>query len=168
MHDPHPLKEAKWSHIKPLACLTDAQIKAHLASYIEANKLPKGMSTVYYVLTPPAWRCASTAEAPPDTARPMKKRKKATKHSFCSYHGDINPGGLESGSPETILYGVIPWTAGGWGDGQLAAEDETRGSPNARTGDSTPPKKRNRRKQRAEKQSKRKKQKRESSKKPKS
>ncbi len=51
--DPHPLEEAKRHHIKAITCLTDAQIKTHLGEFIEENKLPKGLGTVYYVLTPP-------------------------------------------------------------------------------------------------------------------
>ncbi len=124
--DPKPLKEAKWSHIKAIACLTDAQIKAHLASYIEENKLPKGMSTVYYVLTPPGVAVCLDAGGPTGHCSTHEETEKSYEHSFCSYHGDVNPGAPEGGSAETILYGMIPWTAGGWGDGQLAAVDETQ------------------------------------------
>ena len=45
-------------------------------------------------------------------------------NSFCSYHSDINPGGLASGDANTILYAVIPWTAGGYGDGDLSGTDQ--------------------------------------------
>ena len=39
--------------------------------------------------------------------------------SFCSYHGYIGSGAA------TILYGMIPWTAGGFGDGHLSLPDES-------------------------------------------
>jgi len=45
------------------------------------------------------------------------------KNSFCSYHSDINEDNAVNGDKETVVYGVIPWTAGGVGDGQLAAMD---------------------------------------------
>lgn len=35
------------------ACLTDAQLRAELESYIAANKLPAGGGTIFYLLTPP-------------------------------------------------------------------------------------------------------------------
>ena len=134
--DPHPLNPNPFSKIKPITCLTDAQIKAHLNSFIEAHKLPKGLNTVYYVLTPPAVAVCldgggesghcSTFEEPTST--------KSYKNSFCSYHGDINPSNLEAGNGETILYGVIPWTAGGWGDGQLDEEDQFTEAPYCQDG----------------------------------
>lgn len=45
--------------------------------------------------------------------------------SFCSYHSAIssNP---ELGDANTILYAVIPWTAGGEGDYHLAPRDRTQ------------------------------------------
>lgn len=45
--------------------------------------------------------------------------------SFCSYHADISPTNQLIGDERTILYAVIPWTAGGLGDGHLVAEDQT-------------------------------------------
>ncbi len=45
-------------------------------------------------------------------------------HAFCSYHSDINPDGAADGDGNTILYAVVPWTAGGAGDGQLSAQDQ--------------------------------------------
>ncbi|MGA7703366.1 MAG: PKD domain-containing protein [Solirubrobacteraceae bacterium] len=45
--------------------------------------------------------------------------------SFCSYHSDIssNP---ESGDANTVLYAVIPWTAGGEGDYHLEKRDQSQ------------------------------------------
>ncbi len=39
----------------------------------------------------------------------------------------INPGGLPTGDGNTIVYGVIPWSAGGYGDGHLEREDQWPG-----------------------------------------
>ena len=43
--------------------------------------------------------------------------------SFCSYHSDISPTNLENGDGNTVLYAVIPWTAGGEGDYHFAESD---------------------------------------------
>lgn len=42
------------------------------------------------------------------------ERLKSYKQSFCSYHGAIG-----SGEGSTILYGAIPWTAGGFGTNEF-------------------------------------------------
>ncbi|HET7378732.1 MAG TPA: hypothetical protein VFJ24_01700, partial [Gaiellales bacterium] len=52
----------------------------------------------------------------------------AYKSSFCSYHSDINPSSAESGDANTVLYAVLPWTAGGAGDYKFAAADRTQGT----------------------------------------
>ncbi len=126
--DPDPLTSYPYFKTEAITCLTDAQVKAQLTSYIEENKLPKGMNTVYYVLTPPG--VAVCLDGGTETGHCSSYGKGAKKtesydNSFCSYHGDINPGGLESGDASTVLYGVIPWTAGGVADGQLAEVDRT-------------------------------------------
>lgn len=43
------------------------------------------------------------------------ERLKSYRKSFCSYHGAIG-----GGEGNTILYGAIPWTAGGVGNGEFA------------------------------------------------
>ncbi|HTA98727.1 MAG TPA: hypothetical protein VK730_13930 [Solirubrobacteraceae bacterium] len=48
---------------------------------------------------------------------------KSYKNSFCSYHSVMDTSN-SSGGENTILYGVIPWTAGGLGDKHLFEEDE--------------------------------------------
>ncbi len=123
--DPKPLEEAKRQHIKAITCLTDVQIKTHLNEFIEEHKLPKGMSTVYYVLTPPGVSVCLDSGGASGHCSSFAATVKSFEHSFCSYHGDVNPGSPESGGTETILYGVLPWTAGGVGDGQLAGLDQT-------------------------------------------
>jgi PKD domain len=123
--DPGPLEESKRHHIGPITCLTDTQIRTHLTEFIEHNKLPKGMSSVYYLLTPPGVAVCLDAGTETGHCSTFGTKTESYDNSFCSYHSDINPGGLETGDTNTILYGVIPWTAGGAGDGQLAANDQT-------------------------------------------
>ncbi len=142
--DPHPLKTDLVSKVGPLACLTDVQIREHLKFFIEQHHLPRGMNTIYYILTPPGvgvcldsggpkGHCSSFAET-----EEKKETEESKKNSFCSYHADINPSGLESGEESTVLYGVIPWTAGGWGDGQLNEEDEYKEAPYCQDGGFNP------------------------------
>ncbi|HTY97800.1 MAG TPA: hypothetical protein VMB91_12215, partial [Solirubrobacteraceae bacterium] len=118
--DPNPLKEWPFFHTKPITCLTNAQVKAQLETFITQHSLPKGMSTVYYILTPPGVGVCLDAGGETGHCSDFGKSEESYEDSFCSYHGDINPGGTETGDANTILYGVIPWIAGGWGDGQLA------------------------------------------------
>jgi len=119
--DPDPLQEELFSKIKPITCITDQQVREQLQAFIAQHSLPTGMSSIYYLLTPPgvtvcldgaATHCSDYEGAP------------GYKHSFCSYHSDINPGGTPTGDANTVLYGMIPWTAGGDGDGQLSEEDQ--------------------------------------------
>jgi hypothetical protein len=48
---------------------------------------------------------------------------KSYRDSFCSYHAAIDASS-SGGGENTILYGVIPWTAGGLGDRHLLENDE--------------------------------------------
>ncbi|HUA12053.1 MAG TPA: PKD domain-containing protein [Solirubrobacteraceae bacterium] len=127
--DPDPLTEAKAHNVKALACLTDTQIRAQLQSFISTHGASRGMNDVYYVLTPPGVTvCLDSGHASGHCSDYSVTEEEATSyaHSFCSYHSDINPGDLASGDGETVIYGVVPWTAGGAGDGQLAAVDRTQ------------------------------------------
>jgi len=85
------------------------------------------MGTIFYLLTPPGvtvcldggkatGHCSDYSGSPGEGSY---------ENSFCSYHSDINPGNPASGGPNTILYGVIPWTAGGLADGHLGGVDQT-------------------------------------------
>src|SRR5439155_12151367 len=56
-------------------------------------------------------------------------KSESYKNSFCSYHAAINPGASPVGGPDTVLYGVIPWSGGGVGDGQLALADQSEAYP---------------------------------------
>jgi hypothetical protein len=48
--------------------------------------------------------------------------------SFCSYHSDISPTNPEGGDGNTILYAVIPWTAGEQGDYHILPSERMPGS----------------------------------------
>jgi PKD domain len=106
-------------------CLTSVQLESQLASFISAHGLPKGMGSVYYLLTPPGVTvCLDAGTAAGHCSD--SSTKLSYEHSFCSYHADINPGGSASGDANTILYAAIPWTAGGAGDNFLEEADERR------------------------------------------
>jgi hypothetical protein len=105
-------------------CLTSTQLASELEAFIALYKLPKGLGTVYYLLTPPGVTvCLDGGKATGHCSDFSESSEESYENSFCSYHGDINPGGLASGDNNTILYGVIPWTAGGFGDYDLTAYD---------------------------------------------
>ncbi len=105
----------------PVSCLTDKQIRAELQKFIQDHSLPTGMGTIYYVLTPPGVSMCleSAGTSCSDYAGEPESTNPSYANSYCSYHSAIDPGPGEQGSTETILYGVIPWTAGGLGDGSL-------------------------------------------------
>ncbi len=141
--DPHPLEGESSPHKEPdaITCLTNAQIETELKLFIAAHKLPTGMGTIFYLMTPPGvtvctdgggakGHCSdfigTVAEIEKDEAEQIATPE-SYKNSFCSYHADINPGNPANGSPSTIIYAAIPWIAGGFGDGHLAAIDRTTG-----------------------------------------
>lgn len=127
--DPHPLKAGAlpWDS-GPITCLSDAQIQAELEKVIADHSLPKGMGSIYYVLTPPGVTDCLPEEAGvshcSDYAGLPEPTNPGYADSFCSYHSDVNPGNPAEGSAETILYAAIPWIAGGLGDFHLALADE--------------------------------------------
>jgi hypothetical protein len=136
------------SEYEPI-CLTDQQIRKELETFIVQHSLQKGMETIFYILTPPAvtvcldgggssGHCSdfigtmAEAEANENAKRVAEATKKAFvepesfksyKDSFCSYHSAIDASN-SSGGENTILYGTIPWTAGGLGDRQMISTDE--------------------------------------------
>jgi hypothetical protein len=112
-------------------CLTDAQLREQLLSFIATHDLPKGMSTVYYMLTPPnvavcvneaATSCSDYSLSKVEEEE-GERNSASYQASFCSYHSDINPDNAPEGDANTVLYVAIPWIAyvnawdcqdGGW------------------------------------------------------
>jgi PKD domain len=117
--DPHPLIIPKGVN-EEVTCLTDAQLREQLESFIATQKLPTGMGTAYYLLTPPGVTVCLDASATSCSDYKLSKteeehheRESASyKNSFCSYHADINSDNAREGDGSTILYAAIPWTAG--------------------------------------------------------
>jgi hypothetical protein len=135
--DPHPL--ALVDRIGPgntEVCLTDAQIRTELRAFIAAHGLQTGVRSIFYLLTPPAVTVCLQKEGELGTANHCSDHTgsveetatESYENSFCSYHSDFSNLTLENvTTPDanTILYGVIPWSAGGQGDYHLTRADRT-------------------------------------------
>lgn len=104
-------------------CLTSAQMAVALETFISLHDLPKGLGNVYYLLTPPGVTVCLDGGGSTGHCSDYSDNE-SYENSFCSYHADVNPGGLATGQADTIVYAVIPWTAGGYGDGDLRAVDQ--------------------------------------------
>jgi hypothetical protein len=107
-------------------CLTSAQVAAELERYVSSQGLPRGLGYVYYVLTPPGVTVCLDAGGNTGHCSDYANEKTSYDNSFCSYHAAIDPG-LPTGEANTIVYAVIPWTAGGYGDEDLTGVDRTPG-----------------------------------------
>ncbi len=143
--DPHPFAGGAPLMEGAPVCLSDARIRGELESFIQLHGLKKGMGTVFYMLTPPgvavcldaggvpAGHCSDFAGSISEVEKVEKEKEEkeakkeafvepanylSYKHSFCSYHGAIG-----SGDENTILYGAVPWTAGGEVDEHLLKAD---------------------------------------------
>jgi hypothetical protein len=136
--DPHPL--AVPDLIGPVVakkhtevCLTDAQLRTELKAFIAAHSLQKGVSSIFYLLTPPGVTVCldggeATGHCSDHTGSLEETGTESYKNSFCSYHSDFSNITLENtttANADTVLYGVIPWTAGGLGDYHLVGADRT-------------------------------------------
>ncbi len=94
-------------------CLTDAQIRAELTSYIVANGLPTGLNPggsrtpIYFVFTPPG-----TTVCLEGSGERGHCSSQSSANPLCSYHSYIPAGGS---LPGAVLYAVEPWTAGNLG-----------------------------------------------------
>jgi len=109
-------------------CLTSAQMASELEAFIARQHLPTGLGNVYYLLTPPGVTvCLDGGKDAGHCSDYAVASEESYEHSFCSYHADINPGGLPTGDANTIVYAVIPWTAGGFGDNRLLVGDRRPG-----------------------------------------
>lgn len=126
--DPYPVPagcaDPKALLVGSITCLSGEQIELELKTFIADHSLPRGMGTIYYLLTPPGVTDCLAAEHGEydcsDYAGAPVAKNKSYEDSFCSYHSAINPGGPPQGSAETILYAAIPWTAGTLGDYHLS------------------------------------------------
>ncbi len=108
-------------------CLTAAQLAAEMEAFVRREGLPRGLGTVYYLLTPPGVTVCLDAGGSTGHCSDYEATKTSYENSFCSYHSDINPGGLPTGDANTLVYAVIPWTAGGFGDFDLLKADQRPG-----------------------------------------
>ena len=97
-----------------ISCLTDAQLREQLQTFIAQHSLPKGMHTIFYVVTPPGVTVCADSAATHCSDYEGTSLGESYANSFCSYHSAINPGGLPTGDGNTILYAVLPWIASGF------------------------------------------------------
>jgi hypothetical protein len=113
--------------LEKTACLTDAQLRAELTSFISAHNLSTGLGTIFFLLTPPGvtvctdaggalnGHCSDSTKQDPwaKEAMPPSPQEVAEhqsyERSFCSYHSYM---GSES---DPTIYAVQPWTAGNLG-----------------------------------------------------
>jgi hypothetical protein len=136
--DPDPFELADRVEINKVhseVCLTDQQLQQELQRFIPQHKLTTGMSTIFYLLTPPGVAVCLDAGGSTGHCSDYTGGEGSTsyKNSFCSYHSDVNPGGLATGDANTIIYAAIPWTAGGLGDPHLKVADQ-RGAVDCQDG----------------------------------
>ena len=94
--DPYPANGCGQAAV----CLTDAQIRAELVSYVRLHKLPGGLTHEYFVLTPPGVESCFEAAGELCSAG-------SSQPAFCAYHGAIpRPAGA-------LVYADVPFLAGG-------------------------------------------------------
>jgi hypothetical protein len=77
--DPYPASGCKQATI----CLTDAQLRTELTSFVKAQGLPTDLSHEYFLLTPPGVEDCFTAGGAECSAGSKKP-------TYCAYHGDIH------------------------------------------------------------------------------
>ena len=130
VHRPPPAAKRKRLHIKADHLPDRRPDQSPPDAFIEAAQTSQGDE--HGLLRPHAPRrrpCASTAAAQSGHCSTFEDHEqKATKTASAATTATSTPAASKAVATETVLYGVIPWTAGGWGDGQLAAEDRDRGS----------------------------------------
>jgi PKD repeat protein len=105
--DPYPATNNCSEEGNP--CITDAQIRAELTSFISSNGLPSGLNPragatpIYLVLLPPGVTVCTTG-----AGEGVHCSDAAASQRLCSYHSYIpeNP----SAGLGTILYATQPWT----------------------------------------------------------
>jgi uncharacterized membrane protein YgcG len=130
--DPHPFQTEDQliiNKVHKAVCLTDSQVREELSKFVSQHALPKGMGTIYDILTPPGLTVCLDGGGSGGHCSDFSGSIGSTSYenSFCSYHGAINPGGLPSGDANTVLYATVPWTAGGLGNPHLLPADQRIG-----------------------------------------
>ena len=128
--DPHPLSvedRVVINKVHTVVCLSNKQVQEEVKRVISQHGLTTGMNNIFYLLTPPGVTVCLDAGGSGGHCSDYSGSVGGTsyEHSFCSYHADVNPGGLASGDANTVLYAAVPWTAGGLGDDHLVTEDRT-------------------------------------------
>jgi IPT/TIG domain len=93
--DPYPANGCTAAPI----CLTDAQLRAEIKSYVEAHTLPIDLAHEYFLLTPPGVESCFEAAS--------RQCSAGTQHAaYCAYHGAITAG------KAAIVYSNDPYVAG--------------------------------------------------------
>jgi hypothetical protein len=96
--DPYPANGCKRAPI----CLTDAQLRAELTSYVKAHGLPVGLGSEYFLLTPPGVEDCFTAAGAECSAG-------AERAVYCAYHGNTPVGASQ------LIYSNDPYVTGNFG-----------------------------------------------------
>jgi hypothetical protein len=98
--DPYPANGCTRAPI----CLTDAQLRAELASYTAAHSYPRDLAHEYFMLTPPG--VEDCFEAAGRECSAGASRKYAI---YCAYHGNVALG------EEELIYANDPYVTGNYG-----------------------------------------------------
>jgi hypothetical protein len=107
------------------ACLSDAQVQQELSTFIsQQHGLEKGMRSLFFLLTPPGVSVCLDNGSGGDPY--CSDNTTEPGHGFCSYHSAITPTNPGVGDANTIIYAMIPWSAGGLDDAHLAPADQTQ------------------------------------------
>ncbi len=140
--DPNPFAPAdRLGEGGKSVCLSANQVSAEIQNFVASHGLPKGMSTVYFLITPPGATVCLDEGGATGNCSTAAETETSYDNSFCSYHAALNPGGLATGDANTLLYGVVPWdSAGEYGDFHLLSEDQRPGEEcqDGATGDEEP------------------------------
>ena len=105
--DPNPLL------FGAITCLTDAQLREQLQTFIASHGLPKGMDAIYYLSLPPGVTvCVDGSHTAPTTRLRSGTGKRTQKHELEKQLLQLSrrhqPGQRRQGRRNTILYAAIP------------------------------------------------------------
>jgi hypothetical protein len=100
-------------------CVNDQQIREELQRFVSTAEpgaptgLPKGMNSLFIVLTPPGVAvCIDGGGAEGHCSDNPPKGGEPSTTGICGYHGAITSAPT-TGDPNTLIYAVAPWIAGG-------------------------------------------------------